>query len=102
MAKNVYFDESMGVEYFVNRKAKKQIERFSAPPFEEQPFYEDSWYADYKNEEQSQSEKDMIYLNKSDRLIQFIIVSALGISLTAFFSLLFWLDSIERIIIRYL
>ncbi len=45
--------------------------------------------------------EDVIYLDKTNKWIQFIILVAIGISLTAFVSLLFWLDSIEKIIIRY-
>ena len=45
--------------------------------------------------------EDEIYIDKTERLIQYIILDTIGISLTAFVSLLFWIDTVERIIIKY-
>lgn len=68
---------------------KKDKERIKyMPPIEETPFFEDSWYADSKNK--NQSEKDTIYLDKLGRTIErtcyfFVLLSFIGLLSALFF-----------------
>ena len=75
---------------------EKQNDKFATTYFDESLGVE--VYMTKTNDDLSE---DVIYLDKTNKWIQFIIFVAVGISLTAFVSLLFWLDSIEKIIIRY-
>ena len=75
---------------------EKQNDKFATTYFDESLGVE--VYMTKTNDDLSE---DVIYLDKTNKWIQFILFVAVGISLTAFVSLLFWLDSIEKIIIRY-
>ena len=64
----------------IPKKDKEKIKYM--PPIEETPFFEDSWYADSKNK--NQSEKDTIYLDELGRTIErtfyfFILLSFIGL-----------------------
>ena len=76
---------------------EKQNDKFATTYFDESLGLEV-----YMTKTKDDLSDDEIYLNKIDRLIQYMVFGALGISLTAFVSLLFWLDSIEKITVKYL
>ena len=71
----VYFDETIGVEYFVNREANKK------------PFPRDKYIYESPNLD---AEKDMIYLNKLGRTIEKTSCAFILFALMGCLAVLFW------------
>jgi hypothetical protein len=74
----VYFDETIGVEYFVNHEANKR------------PFPRDKYIYEDKISDLAQSEKDMIYLNKLGRAIEITSCSFILLIVMSLLAVLVW------------
>jgi len=74
-----FFDESMGIEYFVNPETNKR------------PFPRDKYIYEDKNFDPTQSQKDTIYLDKLGRTIErtscaFLLFSLMGLLMAVFWT----------------